>query len=132
MISSTKKNPEQAQASNRILIGTFIHGDVQTDGDIRVDGSIIGNIKVSGKLVVGQNGTIEGEVECKNASIAGSLKGTLKVAQSMSLSATADIEGDVHTEKLSVEPGASINGAVSMGTVMKKVEVNVNESSKTA
>ena len=132
MISSTKKNPEQAQASNRILIGTFIHGDVQTDGDIRVDGSIIGNIKVSGKLVVGRNGTIEGEVECKNASIAGSLKGTLKVDQSMSLSATADIEGDVHTEKLSIEPGASINGAVSMGTVMKKVEVSVNESSKTA
>ena len=95
-----------------------------------MDGSIIGNIKVSGKLVVGQNGTIEGEVECKNASIAGSLKGTLKVAQSMSLSATADIEGDVHTEKLSIEPGASINGAVSMGTVMKKVEVSVNESSK--
>ena len=132
MISSTKKNQEQDQASNRVLTGTYIQGDVQTDGDIRVDGSIMGNMKVSGKLVIGQQGIIEGEVECKNASIAGALKGTLKVAHSMSLSSTADIEGNVHTEKLSIELGASINGTISMGTVMKKVEVNINESSKTA
>ena len=132
MISSTKKNPEQAQATNRILAGIAIQGDVQTDGDIRVDGSVTGNMKVSGKLVIGQQGIIDGEVECKNASIAGTLRGTLKVAQSMSLSASADIQGNVQTEKLSVEPGASINGAVTMGTVMKKVGVNENESSKTA
>ena len=113
------------------MAGTAIQGDVQTDGDIR-DGSVTGNMKVSGKLVIGQQGIIDGEVECKNASIAGTLRGTLKVAQSMSLSASADIQGNVQTEKLSVEPGASINGAVTMGTVMKKVGVNENESSKTA
>ena len=105
---------------------------MQTDGDIRVDGSVKGNMKVSGKLVIGQQGVIDGEVECKNASIAGTLRGTLKVAQSMSLSASADIQGNVQTEKLSVEPGASINGSVSMGTVMKKVGENENETSKTA
>ncbi len=132
MISSSKKTQEQAQASNRVLTGTYIQGDVQTDGDIRVDGSVMGNMKVRGKLVIGQQGIIEGEVECKNASIAGALKGTLKVAHSMSLSATANIEGNVHTEKLSIELGASINGAVTMGTVMKKVEVNIKESSITA
>jgi cytoskeletal protein CcmA (bactofilin family) len=132
MISSPKKNPEQAQASNRILVGTSIQGDVQTDGDIRVDGTIKGNMKVSGKLVVGQHGNVEGEVECKNASIAGSLKGILKVASTLSLSSTAKVEGNVQTEKLSVEPGASINGSVSMGTVMKKVGETGADASKTA
>lgn len=132
MISSTKKNPEQAQASNRILVGTSIQGDIQTDGDIRIDGKVLGNLKVSGKLVVGAQGVVEGEVECKNAAVAGSLKGTLKVAQTLSLSPTANIEGQVQTEKLSVEPGAAINGSVSMGTVMKKVAEPGSSTSKTA
>jgi len=67
MISSAKKYPEQAQASNRILVGTSITGDVVSDGDIRVDGKVVGNMKVSGKLVIGEHGRVEGEVECKNA-----------------------------------------------------------------
>jgi len=121
MISSSKKNPEQAQASNRILIGTAIVGDVTTDGDIRVDGKITGNMKVSGKLVVGEHGIIEGEVECKNAAIAGTLAGTLSVAHTLSLTASAKVEGKVRTEKLSVEPGAALNGTVSMGAVMHKI-----------
>ena len=132
MISSSKKNPEQAQASNRILIGTAIVGDVTTDGDIRVDGKITGNMKVSGKLVVGEHGSIEGEVECKNAAVAGALSGTLKVAHTLSLSATAKVDGKVHTEKLSVEPGAELNGTVSMGAVMHKIAEKQGKGVQTA
>jgi len=132
MISSSKKNPEQAQASNRILIGTAIVGDVTTDGDIRVDGKITGNMKVSGKLVVGEHGSIEGEVECKNAAVAGALSGTLKVAHTLSLSATAKMDGKVHTEKLSVEPGAELNGTVSMGAVMHKISEKQDKGVQTA
>lgn len=132
MISSTKKNSEQAQASNRILAGTAIQGDVQTDGDIRIDGTIKGNVKVSGKLVVGKHGVLEGEVECKNAAIAGESKGILKVLQTLRLSPTANVQGKVYTEKLSVEPGATINGSVSMGAVMKKVGEADSENTRTA
>lgn len=132
MISSAKKNPEQAQASNRILIGTSIQGDVVTDGDIRVDGKIAGNVKVSGKLVVGEQGVVEGEVECKNAAIAGSLTGTLKVAHTLALAASAKVEGEVYTEKLSVEPGAALNGSVSMGTVMRKLSEKDEKGVQTA
>ena len=73
MISSTKKPTEQAQVSNRILAGTIITGDVVSDGDIRVDGKVVGNMQVTGKLVIGENGRVEGEVACKNAAIAGQL-----------------------------------------------------------
>jgi cytoskeletal protein CcmA (bactofilin family) len=132
MISTPKKNPDQAQASNRILSGTAIQGDIQTDGDIRVDGSVIGNMRVSGKLVVGQHGSVEGEIECKNAGVAGSIKGILKVAQTLSLTSSAKLEGTVFTEKLSVEPGATVNGSVSMGAVMKKVSETDSTASKTA
>ena len=126
MISSAKKYPEQAQASNRILAGTSITGDIVSDGDIRVDGKVAGSMKVTGKLVIGEHGLVEGEVECKNAAIAGQLEGTINVAKSLSLSASAKVKGKVQVEKLAVEPGAEINGSLAMGAVMRKV----NESDK--
>jgi cytoskeletal protein CcmA (bactofilin family) len=132
MISSAKKYPEQAQASNRILVGTSITGDVVSDGDIRVDGKVVGNMKVSGKLVIGEHGRVEGEVECKNAAIAGQLEGTLKVAQTLSLTASAKVQGKVQVEKLAVEPGAEINGSVTMGTVMRKVNEAGKDSAQSA
>ncbi|MBT5151629.1 MAG: polymer-forming cytoskeletal protein [Flavobacteriales bacterium] len=132
MISSAKKYPEQAQASNRILVGTSITGDVVSDGDIRVDGKVVGNMKVSGKLVIGEHGRVEGEVECKNAAIAGQLEGTLKVAQTLSLTASAKVQGKVQVEKLAVEPGAEINGSVTMGTVMRKVNEADKDSAQSA
>ena len=132
MISAAKKNPELAQASNRILVGTAIQGDVQTDGDIRVDGKITGNMTVNGKLVIGDHGSVEGDVECKNASIAGCMTGTLKVHQMLSLSASAKVEGKVHSEKLSIEPGAELNGSVTMGAVMHKIGAKEEKSVQTA
>ena len=85
MISSAKKYPEQAQASNRILMGTSIEGDLLSDGDVRIDGKVKGTVKISGKLVVGEHGVVEGEVECKNAAIAGTVEGTFKIAQTLSI-----------------------------------------------
>ena len=75
---------------------------------------------------------LEGEVECKNAAIAGETKGILKVLQTLRLSPTANVQGKVYTEKLSVEPGATINGSVSMGAVMKKVGEADSENTRTA
>jgi cytoskeletal protein CcmA (bactofilin family) len=132
MMSSTKKTTEQAQVSNRILAGTIITGDVISDGDIRVDGKVVGNMQVTGKLVIGENGRVEGEVACKNAAIAGQLEGTLKVDQTLSLTASAKLQGQVQVEKLAVEPGAEINGSVSMGTVMRKVNEAGKDSAQSA
>jgi cytoskeletal protein CcmA (bactofilin family) len=132
MISSAKKYPEQAQASNRILAGTSITGDIVSDGDIRVDGKVAGSMKVTGKLVIGEHGLVEGEVECKNAAIAGQLEGTINVAQSLSLSASAKVKGKVQVEKLAVEPGAEINGSLAMGAVMRKVNESDKDSVRSA
>src|SRR6056300_901806 len=133
MISSAKKYPEQAQASNRILMGTSIEGDLLSDGDVRIDGKVKGTVKISGKLVVGEHGVVEGEVECKNAAVAGTVEGTFKIAQTLSIAQSGKVSGQVHTEKLSVEPGAELNGSVSMGAVMmRKVSKEEDNNAKTA
>jgi cytoskeletal protein CcmA (bactofilin family) len=121
MITSARKNPDQAQASNRILIGTEIKGDVTSNGDMRIDGRIIGSIKIEGKLVIGEQGVVEGEVTCKNITVAGRLKGTIQIEELASLLATAVVEGDLQTNKLAVEPGAEFSGTCSMGAVVRKM-----------
>jgi cytoskeletal protein CcmA (bactofilin family) len=132
MITSAKKNPEQAQASNRILIGTEIIGDIISNGDMRIDGKVNGSIKIQGKLVVGEKGEVDGDIQCANATLAGTIKGRVNVTELLSMLTTAKIEGDVLTGKLSVEPGAEFTGTCSMGAVVRKMKEDRKSSEKSA
>lgn len=128
MIKKTKDVTDASQASNRILAGTSIEGDVSSQGDIRVDGILKGNINISGKLVVGEKGHVEGEIKCSNANVSGHLKGKIEVSELLALQATAHVNGEVVTNKLSVEPGAEFSGSCSMGSVIREIKKDERES----
>lgn len=116
------KENETSGVVNIIGIGTIITGDIQSKGDIRIDGTLKGAVKTSGKVVVGEAGIIEGDVECNNADIAGSLNAKISVAQLLSLKGTAKLTGDLVTNKLAIEPGAAFTGHCSMGAVIKDIK----------
>ncbi|SFE28360.1 bactofilin family protein [Thermophagus xiamenensis] len=110
------KNIEpESKLPNIIGPGTKIIGDIETNGDIRIDGQIEGNIKSKGKVVVGSNGMIKGEVFCGNAELAGSLNGKINVTELLSLKASSKVSGDIKTGKLNIEPGAIFSGTCNMG-----------------
>ena len=123
------KKPENTSAVNMIGSETTINGDVHSKGDIRVDGTLNGSVKTEGKVVLGKNGIIEGDVACKNADISGILKAKISVSQLLSLKATAKLKGDIVTNKLSIEPGAEFTGSCSMGAVIKDIK-NAPKSEK--
>lgn len=100
---------------NRIEKNTKIKGDIVSEADFRIDGKLNGNLKTSGKVVIGKDGYIHGKVECVNADIEGSFNGELLVTELLSLKASALIEGTVSVSKLAVEPGATFNAACTMG-----------------
>ena len=100
---------------NRIEKNTVIKGDITSEADFRIDGKLEGNVKTSGKVVIGKDGLIKGKVECVNADIEGSFNGELFVSELLSLKTTAKIEGTVNVSKLAVEPGATFNASCSMG-----------------
>lgn len=104
---------EQKQLNN-IGAGTSINGDITCSGDIRIDGSLTGNLNVQGKVVIGASGMIKGEVTCKNSQIEGKIEGKITVAELLSLKATSSIVGDIATKKLAIEPGANFTGSCKM------------------
>ena len=100
---------------NRIVEGTTIEGEINADSNIRIDGSVKGHVITKGRLVIGVNGKIEGDIICNNADIEGEIDGTIKVAELLSLKATAKFNGEMVTNKLHIEPGAEFSGTCKMG-----------------
>ncbi len=115
----SKAASSESTGTNQIMAGTTITGDVVCDGNIRIDGILNGNLVAKGKVVIGPNGVIEGELNCQNADISGTVKAKVTVAELLSLKATSKLNGDISTNKLSIEPGANFSGACSMGGIVK-------------
>jgi cytoskeletal protein CcmA (bactofilin family) len=124
---SLSKDTSNSNGSvNLIGAGTQITGDINCAGDVRIDGTLTGNIITSGKFVLGPQGLVEGNVTCSNADISGEVKGTLKINELLQLKTSAKIKGDIITAKLSIESGAVFNGTCNMGAVVKNIAGNNN------
>ena len=108
---------DTSSQQNVIAQGTKIVGDIESKGPFRIDGTIQGNIKTDGKVVVGKSGNIKGTLQAINVDIEGQFSGKLILKGTLSLKSSARIEGEVQVNKLAVEPGASFNATCSMGAV---------------
>lgn len=126
------KNGDLNGQYSKIELSTKIKGDINSDADFRVDGTLEGSLKTNGKLIVGKDGKILGEVSCSNAEIEGHFSGQLHVAESLSLKATSNIVGEVNTNKLIVETGAIFNASCSMGKEVKSLNKDGKTREKTA
>jgi len=109
-----KYNEVDNTTINLISFGTDITGDIISNGDIRIDGSLKGSLNTKGKVVIGQTGKINGEVICKNSEVSGIVEGKITVNQLLNLKASSKILGDIATSKLSIEPGAKFSGNCKM------------------
>jgi cytoskeletal protein CcmA (bactofilin family) len=109
-----KFNEPDNTTINLISTGTDIIGDVKSSGDIRIDGTLSGNLNTKGKVVIGPTGKVKGEVICKNSEVAGVIEGKIIVGQLLNLKASSKIYGDIVTSKLSIEPGALFSGTCKM------------------
>lgn len=117
---------EISNSSNTIGKGTFLEGNVETYGNIRIEGKVTGNIKSKSKIALGPSSQVHGNITSQNADIEGEVKGKLEVAELLVLKATAVINGDIITGKLVVEPGAVFNGSCKMGAAVKDIKITDN------
>jgi cytoskeletal protein CcmA (bactofilin family) len=115
-------------AASLISTGTTLTGDVNTNADLRIDGTLIGNIVSSAKIILGTNGVIEGNISGQQADILGKVKGTIKVTDLLQLKGNGSIHGNIHAGKLQIEPSANFNGSCHMNTGNATEDTVVEES----
>lgn len=113
----------QNQTINIISESTLIKGDISSSGDIRIDGKLEGNIEAKGRLVIGPQGKVEGEINCNNIEVSGYIKGKVTVSDLLTMKSSAQIFGDIVAGKLSVEPGSLFTGTCTMGSSKEKNEI---------
>ncbi len=128
MFGTSKNTSVDSSVINIIGSGTKIVGDITSNGDLRIDGQLKGNLNISGRLVLGPNALIEGDVQASNAELMGEIKGKVNITETLALKATAKIIGDIVTTKLAIESGANFTGTCNMGAVVKNINNNSNES----
>ncbi len=130
MFSSKPDKKEEAELSNSSNIigkGTVMNGSIETYGNIRIEGKIIGDIKTKSKAACGHSSYIEGNVLAQNAEIAGHITGTVEVSELLILKPSAIINGDIITNKMIVESGATFNGSCKMGVTIKEINIGGGE-----
>jgi cytoskeletal protein CcmA (bactofilin family) len=114
-----KQMDEIVKSSTIIGKGTTIEGNVDTMGNISVDGKLIGNLRTKSRLNLGVSAEVEGNIMAQNAELAGHITGCVEVTDLLVLKPTAIIDGDINANKLKVEEGAIINGNCKMGAIVK-------------
>ena len=125
------KNNELNGQPNRIERSTKITGEIVSEADFRIDGTLEGTITTSGKVVIGKEGVINGNVNCSFADVEGKFSGKIEVKESLSLKSTSSVEGEVIIGKLIVESGASFNAKCSIRSA-KEVKSISGKREKTA
>lgn len=104
-----------SNSATLIAPGTILKGDVKSENDLRIDGTIQGNVKCTSKVIVGPNGFVEGNIEGANADVIGKVKGNVHVKELLQLREKGNIEGNVIANKLQIDPTAVFNGKCQMG-----------------
>ena len=117
-----KAAEEISNSSNVIGKGTVLDGNIETFGNIRIEGRINGNIKSKSKIALGHSSHVDGNITAQNADVEGGVRGKIEISDVLVLKATAVVHGDISSGKLVVEPGAVFNGSCKMGAAIKDIK----------
>jgi len=116
--NKTDMQPEKTTTgSGTTLIGagTTVKGDISSNSALRIDGTIVGNIHSTSKVVVGANGVVEGDINGNQADIIGKVNGNIRAKDLLQLRGDSTVNGNIYAGKLQVEPSAIFNGQCHMG-----------------
>ena len=116
----------QSNERNIIAKNTKFVGEIESNGDFRIEGTVEGNLTTKGKVVIGKDGVVKGNIVCNSIDVEGYFSGKLNASSSLGLRSTAIINGELNVGSLSVEPGAKVNTTISMGACI----VNLDKSNK--
>lgn len=100
--------------------GMRVVGDCETEGTLRVEGSIEGTVRAGKAVVIGKDGSIHGDIFTQDAIIGGRVQGLVVAESRLELQATCQIDGEIHARRIKLDEGGRVNGKVHTGEVEKQ------------
>jgi cytoskeletal protein CcmA (bactofilin family) len=97
--------------------GTVFEGKIKTEGSIRIDGKLIGDVVAKANAAVGIGGTIDGNLTARNVSLAGKVTGTVTATEKLVLESKSAMKGDIRASRLVVDEGAQFDGHCTMAAL---------------
>jgi cytoskeletal protein CcmA (bactofilin family) len=99
--------------------GMKIVGDCDTEGTLRIEGSVHGTVRAGKAVVIGKDGVVEGDVTTQDAIIGGRVKGSVIADSRLELQATCVVEGEIRARRIKLDEGGRVNGTVHTGEVTR-------------
>ena len=115
------KQDQAAQAREGVISiigpGMRITGDCDTEGTIRIEGTVEGQVRAGKGVVVGKDGAVIGDITTADAIIGGRVSGTVIAESRLELQATCTVEGEIRAKRVKLDEGGKVMGKISVGEV---------------
>lgn len=111
----TSSQPSREGVISIIGPGMRVTGDCDTEGTLRIEGTVEGTVRAGKAVVVGKDGIVQGDVFTQDAVIGGRVTGTVIAESRLELQATCVIEGEIRARRIKLDEGGKVNGKVQMG-----------------
>ena len=130
MFSSKSRSSYETPVGSTTIIGAgaVISGNIESIGDIRIDGILKGNLACRSKILLGPEAVIEGDIIANQADILGKVLGKVKVNDLLHLHGKAVVQGNIQTGKLQIESTASFNGECHMGANIVELSIEMGKA----
>jgi cytoskeletal protein CcmA (bactofilin family) len=130
MFNDKNKTNNAAPNGGTTLIGagTTLSGNINSNGDLRIDGTVIGNITSAAKIIIGNTGYVEGDIQCQQADVTGKISGNVRAKEILQLRGDCVVDGNLYAGKLQVEPSATFNGQCHMGANVVEMQANEQQT----
>jgi cytoskeletal protein CcmA (bactofilin family) len=116
-----RETPGAQQARDNVISiighGMRVTGDCETDGTLRIEGTVEGTVRAGKAVVIGKEGVVKGDVVTQDAIIGGTVTGAVIAESRLELQATSIIDGEIRARRIKLDEGGRVNGTVRTGDV---------------
>lgn len=113
--AKTPSQPASAGGLSIIATGVTLHGDLDSNGTVKVEGAVEGQLRAERQVLVAKGATVHGDVFAQEAVVGGTVQGAIRAAERVELQSGAVVQGDITTRRIAIAEGATVNGQIRMG-----------------
>jgi cytoskeletal protein CcmA (bactofilin family) len=111
-----------------IATGMTVRGDIVSDGIVKVEGAVDGDVHAIHQVLVARGGIVLGDIDAREAIVGGTVNGSIHASERVEVQSGATVVGDITTRRIAVAEGGTLNGQIRMGEQTAPAALDVKGS----